>query len=86
MAYIKFDDSKVSKFVHENEVPEMQAMVNAANTELREGTGAGADFRDWLHLPNDYNKKNLLESKQLLKIQNDSSISCDWNWWIVSWS
>ena len=31
MAYIKFDDSKVSKFVHENEVPEMQAKIGRAH-------------------------------------------------------
>ena len=75
MAYIKFDDSKVSKFVHENEVPEMQAMVNAANTELREGTGAGADFRDWLHLPSDYNKEEFARIKAAAKkIQNDSEV------------
>ncbi len=47
MSLIKFDSSKLTPFVHENELSEMQAMVNAANTELREGTGAGNDF-PWL--------------------------------------
>ena len=51
MTHIKFDSSALKQFVHENELGEMQAMVNAANDELRNGTGAGADFRDWLHLP-----------------------------------
>ena len=56
MSLIKFDSSKLTPFVHENELSEMQAMVNAANTELREGTGAGNDFRGWLNLPVDYDK------------------------------
>ena len=54
MTQISFDASALKKFVHENELGEMQAMVNAADSELRNGTGAGADFRDWLHLPTEY--------------------------------
>ncbi len=46
MAHISFDGSKLSKFVHDNELGEMQALVNAADDELRKGTGAGSDFRD----------------------------------------
>ena len=45
MSLIKFDSSKLTPFIHENELSEMQAMVNAANEELRDGTGAGSDFR-----------------------------------------
>ena len=44
---VSFDSSKLTPFVHENELKEMQAMVNAADKELREGTGAGNDFRGW---------------------------------------
>ena len=44
MSLIKFDSSKLTTFIHENELSEMQAMVNAANEELRDGTGAGSDF------------------------------------------
>ncbi|HBQ42940.1 MAG TPA: glucose-6-phosphate isomerase, partial [Lactobacillus acetotolerans] len=54
MSLIKFDSSKLTPFVHKNELGEMQALVNAANTELRDGTGAGNDFRGWLDLPVDY--------------------------------
>ena len=57
MTHIKFDSSALKQFVHENELGEMQAMVNAANDELRNGSGAGADFRDWLHLPTEYDKE-----------------------------
>ncbi|GAF36196.1 glucose-6-phosphate isomerase [Lentilactobacillus farraginis DSM 18382 = JCM 14108] len=36
MAHISFDSSKLSKFVHDNELGEMQAMVNAADAEVRQ--------------------------------------------------
>lgn len=75
MSLIKFDSSKLTPFVHENELSEMQAMVNAANTELREGTGAGNDFRGWLDLPVDYDKDEFARiEKAAKKIQNDSDV------------
>ena len=53
----------------------MQAMVNAANTELRDGTGAGNDFRGWLDLPVDYDKDEFARIKKAAKkIQNDSEV------------
>lgn len=53
----------------------MQVMVNAANTELREGTGAGNDFRGWLDLPVDYDKDEFARIKKAAKkIQNDSDV------------
>lgn len=64
MTQISFDASALKKFVHENELGEMQAMVNAADSELRNGTGAGADFRDWLHLPTEYDHEELTASKR----------------------
>ena len=75
MSLIKFDSSKLAQFVHENELSEMQAMVNAANTELRDGTGAGNDFRGWLDLPVDYDKDEFARIKKAAKkIQNDSDV------------
>lgn len=75
MSLIKFDSSKLAPFVHENELSEMQAMVNAANTELREGTGAGSDFRGWLNLPVDYDKDEFARIKKAAKkIQSDSDV------------
>ena len=35
MAHIKFDSSNLSKFVNDYELGQMQAMVNAADEELR---------------------------------------------------
>ncbi|WP_268913644.1 glucose-6-phosphate isomerase [Lentilactobacillus sp. SPB1-3] len=75
MAHIKFDSSKLSKFVHDNELGEMQAMVTAADTELRQGTGAGSDFRDWLTLPKDFDKDEFNRIKAAAKkIQSDSKV------------
>ena len=73
MAHIKFDSSNLTKFVHDNELNEMQAMVNAADEQLRQGTGAGADFRGWLDLPVDYDKEEYERIKEAAKkIQNQS--------------
>ena len=75
MSLINFDSSKLTPFVHENELGEMQAMVNAANTELRDGTGAGNDFRGWLDLPVDYDKDEFARIKKAAKkIQSDSEV------------
>ena len=75
MSLINFDSSKLTPFVHENELGEIQAMVNAANTELRDGTGAGNDFRGWLDLPVDYDKDEFARIKKAAKkIQNDSEV------------
>lgn len=75
MAHIKFDSSKLSKFVHDNELGEMQALVNAADDQLRQGTGAGSDFRDWLTLPKDFDKEEFARIKAAAKkIQSDSKV------------
>lgn len=65
MAHISFDASKLEKFVHDNELTEMQALVNASDDQLRQGTGAGSDFRDWLTLLRILIKKSSLELKLL---------------------
>ncbi len=75
MAHISFDSSKLTKFVHDNELGEMQAMVTAADKELREGTGAGNDFRGFLDLPVDYDKDEFARIKAAAKkIQDDSEV------------
>ncbi|KRK74222.1 glucose-6-phosphate isomerase [Lacticaseibacillus nasuensis] len=75
MAHIKFDSSKLSKFVHDNELGQMQALVTAADTELREGTGAGNDFRGFIDLPVDYDKDEFARIKAAAKkIQSDSEV------------
>lgn len=75
MAHISFDASKLDKFVHDNELGEMQALVNAADEELRTGTGAGSDFRDWLNLPEDYDKTEFARIQAAAKkIQSNSKV------------
>lgn len=75
MAHVSFDNSALKKFVHPNELGEMQALVNAADSELRNGTGAGADFRDWLHLPSDYDQDEFARIKKAAeKIKQDSDV------------
>lgn len=75
MSLIHFDSSKLTPFVHENELKEMQPMVVAADKELREGTGAGHDFRGWLDLPVNYDKEEFARIKKAAKkIQNDSDV------------
>ena len=75
MAHIKFDSSNLSKFVNDYELGQMQAMVNAADEELRQGTGAGNDFLGWLNLPVDYDKDEFERIKKAAKkIQSDSEV------------
>ncbi|KRM22410.1 glucose-6-phosphate isomerase [Latilactobacillus graminis] len=75
MAHISFDASRLDKFVQSNELAEMQAMVNAADAQLREGTGAGNDFRGFLDLPVNYDKEEFARIKQAAaKIKSDSEI------------
>ena len=75
MAHIKFDSSNLSKFVNDYELGQMQAMVNAADEELRQGTGAGNDFLGWLNLPVDYDKDEFERIKKAAKkIQSDSDV------------
>ena len=85
MAHIKFDSSNLTKFVHDNELNEMQAMVNAADEQLRQGTGAGADFRGWLDLPVDYDKEEFARIKEAAKKdpKRFRSFSCDRDRWFL---
>lgn len=75
MAHISFDSSNLSTFIQPNELGDMQAMVNAADDQLRNGTGAGAEYTDWLHLPTDYDKAEFARIKKAAqKIQSDSKV------------
>ena len=75
MAHIKFDMSNLTKFVNDYELDQMQPMVTAADKELRDGTGAGNDFRGWLNLPVDYDKDEFARIKAAAKkIMSDSEV------------
>lgn len=75
MALVDFDSSKLTPFIHDNELAEMQAMVNAADAQLRNGSGAGSDFRGWLELPTHYDQAEFARIKQAAKkIQSNSDV------------
>ena len=75
MSLIKFDGTKLTPFVHDNELGEMQALVNVADKELRDGSGAGNDFLGWVDLPVNYDKEEFARIKKAAqKIQSDSEV------------
>ena len=75
MSLIKFDSTKLTPFVHDNELGEMQALVNVADKELRDGSGAGNDFLGWVDLPVNYDKEEFARIKKAAqKIQSDSEV------------
>lgn len=51
MPHIQFDYSKVSPFVNQHELDQLQAQITTLDKVLREKTGAGADFTDWVDWP-----------------------------------
>ncbi|MDN6640332.1 MAG: glucose-6-phosphate isomerase [Tetragenococcus sp.] len=75
MGHISFDYSKVEPFVSEHELDYMQNQVSAADTALRNGTGAGSDFLGWIDLPENYDKEEFSRIKKAAKkIQSDSEV------------
>ncbi|RRG17545.1 glucose-6-phosphate isomerase [Weissella viridescens] len=75
MTTLKFDASKLSTFVNDDELQLIQPMVDAADGLLHKGTGAGADYLGWLDLPVDYDQDEFLRIKQAAqKIQSDSEV------------
>ena len=75
MSLIKFDGTKLTPFVHDNELSEMQALVSVADKELRDGSGAGNDFLGWVDLPINYDKEEFARIKKAAqKIQSDSEV------------
>jgi glucose-6-phosphate isomerase len=75
MARIKFDYSNVSNFVGAHELGQMQSMVNSANDELRNGSGVGSEYTDWIDLPTEYDKAEFERIKAAAKkIQSNSDV------------
>ena len=75
MGHIKFDYSKIDKFVQPHEISNMQQQVSTADTMLRKGTGAGSDYLGWIDLPKNYDKEEFSRIKAAAeKIQNDSEV------------
>lgn len=75
MAHIKFDSSKLTAFLNDHELAEIQPMVQAADQELRKKTGAGHDFVGFVDLPVNYDQAEFASIKQAAaKIQQDSAV------------
>ena len=72
---LKFKTQYVEKFITSTEVSLMQPMVMVADELLRKGTGAGAAYTDWLHLPTEYDKDEFERIQAAAKkIQSDSKV------------
>lgn len=75
MAQVKFDYSNVLNFVNEHELGQMQAMVSAADEQLRKGTGVGFEYTGWIDLPTDYDRDEFSRIKEAAKkIQSNSDV------------
>ncbi|MBR7928354.1 glucose-6-phosphate isomerase [Aerococcaceae bacterium zg-ZUI334] len=75
MTHIKFDHSKVSQYVSEHELTQLQTQVTALDKMLREKTGAGSDFTDWVDWPKAYDKDEFSRIKAAAeKIKANSDV------------
>lgn len=75
MAHITLDTKNIENFVGEHEFSEMQPLITMADQQLRNRTGAGAEYSDWLTLPTDYDKAEFARIKAAAKrIQSESNI------------
>ena len=75
MKKLKLDLSKVSKFIKEEELLNMESEVTKAVKTLEDGTGEGNDFLGWLDLPVNYDKEEFSRIKKASeKIKNDSEV------------
>lgn len=72
---IKFDYSKASKMISQQEIQSMEVFAQHAKKTLREGTGAGNEFLGWIDLPVDYDIEEFARIKKAAaKIQSDSEV------------
>ncbi|QEA51011.1 glucose-6-phosphate isomerase [Leuconostoc lactis] len=75
MAHITLDTKNIENFVGEHEFSEVQPLITMADQQLRNRTGAGAEYSDWLTLPTDYDKAEFARIKAAAKrIQSESKI------------
>ena len=75
MTTLTFDTSKLADFVGEQELGMMQPLVTVADQMLRDRSGAGAAYTDWLHLPTEYDKDEFARIQAAAKkIQSDSKV------------
>lgn len=72
---ISLDLSKVSPYLEEAELENMESMVKALHEDLHNKTGAGNDFLGWVDLPVNYDKEEFARIKKAAeKIKSDSDV------------
>ncbi|NRT90147.1 glucose-6-phosphate isomerase [Clostridium beijerinckii] len=72
---ISLDLSKVSPYLEEAELENMESMVKAVHEDLHNKTGAGNDFLGWVELPVNYDKEEFARIKKAAeKIKSDSDV------------
>ncbi|MCT3044682.1 glucose-6-phosphate isomerase [Leuconostoc mesenteroides] len=75
MAHITFDTKNIENFVADHELDEMQPLIKMADEQLRNRSGAGAEYSDWITLPTDYDKDEFDRIQTAAqKIQSDSKV------------
>jgi len=72
---LSLDLSKITAFVSDEEIKNMESTVNMAENVLNSRSGAGSDFLGWVDLPVNYDKDEFCRIKKAAqKIQNDSDV------------
>ena len=75
MAHITFDTKNIENFVAEHEISEMQPLITMADQQLRNRSGVGAEYSDWITLPTDYDKEEFNRIQVAAKqIQSKSKV------------
>ncbi|GMA67609.1 hypothetical protein GCM10025884_12360 [Leuconostoc gelidum subsp. gelidum] len=75
MAHITFDTKNIENFVADHEFSEMQPLITMADQQLRNRTGAGAEYSDWVTLPTDYDQEEFSRIQLAAKkIKSNSKI------------
>ena len=73
--HVTFDYSLAKKFISDDEIKSMEAIVAAGKETLVNKTGAGNDFLGWIDLPVNYDKDEFARIKKAAaKIQSDSEV------------
>lgn len=75
MSLIKFDYTKASGFISEDEIKNIKPSIQAAAKTLNDRNGAGNDFLGWVDLPENYDKEEFARVKKAAeKIKENSDV------------
>ncbi len=75
MSLIKFDYTKASSFISEDEIKNIKPSICAAAKTLNDKNGAGNDFLGWVDLPETYDKEEFARVKKAAeKIKENSDV------------